>query len=207
MSGIVVAVVNQKGGTGKTTLSTNLAAVMAEKARVLLVDADPQGSSLNWAAGDWELPEGLQVVAMEDGRLGEQVRRESADFDWVIVDGPPGMSRVSVDAVRVADLVLIPTKPSPLDVWSAADIVTAVQARQETGDGRPQAAFVISMAQARTRMGRQIETAPIWECRYCGRVPVSGWPTPLRSMRGIRWSMGRINWLAMRFSPYVANWR
>ena len=55
------------------------------------------------------------------------------------------MTKTTADAVRAADVVLIPAKPSPLDVWVAADIVTAVLERQKTAKGVPKAAFVITM--------------------------------------------------------------
>jgi chromosome partitioning protein len=172
----VVAIVNQKGGTGKTTLAINLASVLAEKGAVLLLDADPQASSQNWAAGEWTSPEGLAVKGMGKGNLLEQVRSVSREYDWIIIDGPPGITRTSADAVRAADLVLIPAKPSPLDVWAAADIVAAVRARQKTSNGAPRAAFVITMAQPRTRLGRQIDAAlsemgiPVLQARTTQRV-------------------------------------
>jgi chromosome partitioning protein len=172
----VVAIVNQKGGTGKTTLATNLASVLAEKWTVLLLDADPQASAQNWAASDWASPEGLAVKGMGKGNLLEQVRSMARDYDWIIIDGPPGITRTSADAVRAADLVLIPTKPSPLDVWAASDIVAAVQARQKSTNGMPKAAFVITMSQPRTRLGRQIDAAlaemgiPVLRARTTQRV-------------------------------------
>ena len=85
-------------------------------------------------------------------------------------------SRPGADAVRAADLVLIPAKPSPLDVWVASDIVAAVRARQKNTNGTPRAAFVITMAQPRTRLGRQIDAAlvelgiPVLQARTTQRV-------------------------------------
>ena len=172
----VVAIVNQKGGTGKTTLATNIAWVLAEKANVLLLDADPQASSQNWAAGDDPAPLTLTVQDTGTADLLQVVRSMATDYDWTIIDGPPGITRTSADAVRVADVVLIPAKPSPLDVWAAADIVAAVQARQKTTNGVPKAAFVITMSQPRTRLGRNIDDAlhemgiPVFQARTTQRV-------------------------------------
>ena len=151
----VVAIVNQKGGTGKTTLATNLAWVLAENANVLLLDADPQASSQNWGANDDPAPTTLTVKGAAAGDLLRLVRSMTSDYDWVIIDGPPGMTKTTADAVRAADVVLIPAKPSPLDVWAAADIVTAVLARQKAAKGVPKAAFVITMTQPRTRLGQK----------------------------------------------------
>ena len=81
----------------------------------------------------------------------QNMRSLTSAYDWVIIDGPPGITKISADAVRVADLVLIPAKASPFDVWAASDIVAAVQARQKTTQGMPKAAFVITMTRPRTR--------------------------------------------------------
>jgi chromosome partitioning protein len=172
----VVAIVNQKGGTGKTTLATNLAWVLAEKGNVLLLDADPQASSQNWAAGDSPALQALTVKGAAAGDLLRLVRSMASDYDWVIIDGPPGITKTTADAVRAADVVLIPAKPSPLDVWAAADIVTAVLARQKAAKGVPKAAFVITMTQPRTRLGRNIDDAlnemgiPVLQARTTQRV-------------------------------------
>ena len=154
-----VAIVNQKGGSGKTTLASNLSWALAATERVLLLDADPQGSAQDWAHDSDNTPEGLTVMGAGKGDLLGQVRSLAPSYDWIIIDGPPGISRVSAEAVRVADVVLIPTKPSPLDVWAATDIVEAVRARQKSSKGVPRAAFVISMLDRRTRLGKEIDAA------------------------------------------------
>ena len=155
----VIAIVNQKGGTGKTTLSTNLAWAFAERTPVLLLDADPQGSALDWFDSQQQHLVNLTVRAAEPGRLIRHVRSLAPDYHWVIIDGPPGITKTSADAVRAADMVLIPAKASPFDVWAASDIVAAVQARQKVTKGMPKAAFVITMSRPRTRLSRQIDDA------------------------------------------------
>ena len=140
------------------------------------MDADPQASAQNWAAGDDPVPEGLTVQGIGTGDLQRLVQSVATGYDWVIIDGPPGITKTSADVVRVSDIVLIPAQPSPLDVWAAADIVEAVQARQKTNRGVPKAAFVITMTQPRTRLGRQIDDAlnelgiPVFQARTTRRV-------------------------------------
>ena len=172
----VVAIVNQKGGVGKTTLATNLAWALAQKGTTLLLDADPQGSARDWGHFNTGGPENLSVEGTGRDPLVDQVRRLSSRYEWVILDGPPGISNVSADAVRVADVVLIPAKASAFDVWAATDIVEAVKARQKASNGIPRAAFVITMAKPRTRLGRQIDAAltqlglPVLQSRTTDRV-------------------------------------
>lgn len=172
----IVAIVNQKGGSGKTTLAINLSWALAATERVLLLDADPQGSAQDWAHDSDNSPEGLTVMGAGKGGLLGQVRSLAPSYNWIIIDGPPGISRVSAEAVRAADVVLIPTKPSPLDVWAATDIVDAVRARQKSSKGVPRAAFVISMVDRRTRLGKEIDAAlanmgiPVFQARTTYRA-------------------------------------
>ena len=182
----VVAIINQKGGTGKTTLATNLACALADKDQVLLLDADPQASAQDWYDSRGQPLDNLQVKAVEDKALIQQVRVLRGGYDWVIIDGPPGINRISAEAVRAADLVLIPAKPSPFDVWAASDIVEAVKARQQQSRwGAPSAAFVITMSRPRTRLGRQVDQAlaeyglPLLGARTTERVAY-----PLASIEG-----------------------
>ena len=172
----IIAVVNQKGGTGKTTIATNLACAFAEGFRVLLLDADTQGSSQDWADSRVKHQTPPEVRGIESGRLLQDVRLLAPGYDWVIIDGPPGTTRASAEAVRAADLVLIPAKPGPFDVWAVPEIVAAVKARQETAAGSPKAAFVITMSKPRSLLSLQIETAlqeyglPVLRARTTERV-------------------------------------
>ena len=173
----VVAIVNQKGGTGKTTLSINLSSAFAEIYPTLLLDADPQGSALDWADSRSTTRQmNLDALGVEPSHLLRDIRRLSPNYGWIIIDGPPGIGRINADAVRAADIVLIPSKPSPFDVWAAADIVEAVKARQEATDGIPKACFVITMSRPRTRLVAQVDTAlaeygiPVLQARTTERV-------------------------------------
>ena len=156
----VIAVLNQKGGSGKTTLATNLAhSLLLDGYRVLLADADPQGSLRDWQeASHAEL---LPVVGMDRDTLAKDLPAVSSGFDFVVIDGPPQIAKLSAAAVKVADFVLIPVQPSPYDIWACADLVDLVQARQQVTGGSPHAAFVISRAIKQTKLTADI--SPVLE--------------------------------------------
>ena len=155
----VIAIVNQKGGVGKTCLATNLASALASQEPTLLLDCDPQRSASGWAALNSEGHIHLSVQGVDEGSLVRQVRAGRDEYSWILIDCPPGITRVNADAIRDSDIVLIPCKPRVWDVWACVDIVEAVKLRQEGNRGRPKAAFVISMGRPRTRFSQQIGSA------------------------------------------------
>ena len=94
----IIALINQKGGTGKTTLATNLACAFAESGNVFLLDADLQGSAWDWAESRTQDPLDLKVVPAESTRLPQQARRLAQGCDLLIIDGPPGITRTSAES-------------------------------------------------------------------------------------------------------------
>src|SRR5574340_78838 len=145
----VIAVLNQKGGSGKTTIATHLArALQLDGADVLLVDSDPQGSARDWAAVREDQP--LTVVGIDRPTIDRDLKNV-ARKDFVVIDGAPQAADLAVSAIKAADFVLIPVQPSPYDIWATADLVELVKQRIEVTDGRLQAAFVVSRAIKGTR--------------------------------------------------------
>ena len=114
----VIAMVNQKGGVGKTCLATNLASALGRGHPTLLLDCDPQRSASGWIALAPQERLQLTVRAAGEGALVRQVRAAAAEYRWVVMDCPPGITRVNADAIRLSDLVLIPCKPRVWDVWA-----------------------------------------------------------------------------------------
>lgn len=154
----VIAVLNQKGGSGKTTIATHLArALQIAGDNVLLVDSDPQGSARDWAAVREEQP--LTVIGIDRPTIDRDVKKISAKMDYIVIDGAPQASDLAASAIKAADFVLIPVQPSPYDIWAANDLVSLVKQRVEVTDGKLQAAFVISRAIKGTRIGREITGA------------------------------------------------
>jgi len=110
----VLAVASQKGGAGKTTLATNLAdALTLAGEAVLLIDLDPQRSALLWS----ETPSAVQVVAASAPALAAApFARLASAYAWVIIDCPPRLDDRTLAAVAVADLVLVPIRPTSMDL-------------------------------------------------------------------------------------------
>jgi chromosome partitioning protein len=125
----VVAIAQQKGGAGTTTLALQLAtALHALGHAVCLVDIDPQGSLSRW----FELrqrrrdPEDALVLVKAGGwRLSIELDRLRGQFRWVIIDTPPHAESDARTALRLADQVLVPCQPSLLDVWASQPTLEA----------------------------------------------------------------------------------
>ena len=154
----IIAVLNQKGGAGKTTIATNLAhALQLEGHKVILVDSDPQGSARDWnAASDGAI---LNVVGMDRPTLTKDIQSVVDNHDFIVIDGAPQIADLAIAAIKCADIVLIPVQPSPYDIWACEDLVDIVKARQEVTNGKPKAAFVISRVIKNTQLSKEIGEA------------------------------------------------
>ncbi len=173
----IIAVLNQKGGSGKTTLATNLAQAshMAGR-RTLLVDTDRQASARQWAGARAEgQGDPVPVVGLDVGPLERSVQALSRDYGWVFLDGAPNVEVLAAAAIKAADIVLIPVQPSPYDIWAAQEVVEMVRIRQEL-TGSPRAAFVIARAIVGTQLAADVTEAlagyglPIFHARTYQRV-------------------------------------
>lgn len=191
----IISVLNQKGGTTKTTTSTNLAACIASRGfSVMVVDLNhDQGSATDWAAAQeghdvaWHVP----VVAMGK-QLARDLPRVAGDFDYVVIDGVPQVSELSAAAIKVADLVIIPVQPSPYDIWACGDLVQLVKDRQEIADGKPLGAMMVARAVPGTVLAREVEGAlgelglPILKARTHQRQAYVGGVIEGRSVMDLR---------------------
>ncbi|MET3109102.1 chromosome partitioning protein [Oxalobacteraceae bacterium GrIS 1.18] len=174
----VVSVLNQKGGSGKTTVATHVArCFQLDGSSVILIDSDPQGSARDWAAAREEQP--LSVIGIDRPTI-ERDLKSLAKTDFVVIDGAPQAADLAVSAIKASDLILIPVQPSPYDIWAAADLVDLVKQRIEVTDGRLKAAFLVSRAIAGTKLGQEVAEAlvgyglPVLTTRIMQRVAYPG---------------------------------
>lgn len=155
---MIIAVLNPKGGCGKTTLATNVARCLHDRGlRTLLVDSDPQGSAADWHAAREENP--LPFLAYGKPENFKALPGIAQPYDFVVIDGAAKLEGMNAAALKVSDRVLIPVQPSPYDIWAVADLVDLIRARQEVTDGLPQTAFLISRAIKRTVLSREVLSA------------------------------------------------
>ncbi|HBP4890777.1 TPA: AAA family ATPase [Pseudomonas aeruginosa] len=155
---MIIGVLNQKGGVGKTTLSVNLAASLARTGvRVLLIDADPQGSALDWAAAR-EGEALFSVVGLPRPTVHKEIAQIGQGYDHIVIDGPPRVTDLARSAIMASDVVLIPVQPSPYDIWAADEVVKLIEEAQVYKENL-KAAFVVNRKIAKTAIGRDVGEA------------------------------------------------
>jgi len=191
----ITAIVNQKGGCGKTTTAINLAAVLGQQdARVLLIDMDPQGhASLGLGVAGTDLPglfevfkgdHGLAEVIQPDVSTGvdlvpgnislaaaehllaEQPDRDrqlalhlsalNENYDYAILDCPPALGLLSMNALRCADRVLIPVEPSLFAMDGIERLRETIRLLEYQYDIRPEVKLLANMFDSRTRLAREM---------------------------------------------------
>ena len=160
---MIVAVVNLKGGVGKSTSAVYFATVASAEGEVVVLDADTERSALEWASG--ELP--FEVVAAERDRLARQARElegKSRDRRVVIVDTPPNDREVLRTAASVADRVIVPVAPTGVDVnrlRATVEVLLDVEATR----GELDTSILLTRWDGRKRLAREAE-------EFLGRFPL-----------------------------------
>ena len=158
MSNRIIAVINQKGGTGKTTLALNLAAGLAKRGSVHLVDADPQRSVTQWVGmggGNSGLPGVAQLIGNPTAILGKFLRSHR----YVVVDCAPTVQGETIATImRMAHIVLIPVLPSPIDLWASVDMAVVVNAAKKH-NASLSAYLVLNQLETRNALSRDMRAA------------------------------------------------
>lgn len=159
MTAKIITVCNQKGGSGKTTVSMQLAGALARKKnKVLVVDADPQGTATRWAASaDDANPFSASVVGLSAAseKVHREVKKFVGDYDYIVIDCPPAAdSPVPHSALLIADLALVPIIPSPLDLWASVGIRKVIENVSDINESLT-ARLVINQCQPKTNLAKE----------------------------------------------------
>jgi len=142
-----VVITSQKGGSGKTTLTTHLAvtAELAENGPAVVIDTDPQQTLATW----WNIREAEkpQLAPLNLRDLPEKLDAlAKAGFAYCFIDTPPALTEQNRQVLKLADLVLIPTRPSPNDLWSLGATLDLVK------QSATPFVFVLTQAKANARI-------------------------------------------------------
>ena len=149
---MIISFLNQKGGVGKTTLSVNVAGCLARQGhRVLLIDADKQGSATTWASLREDAP--FQVVSMARANMARDALKLAQDYDHTIIDGPPHAEEIARSCIVASDFVALPIEPSGLSTWASDLTVRQVKEAQEF-KSTLKCGFVVSRKIGKTVIGR-----------------------------------------------------
>jgi chromosome partitioning protein len=131
----IVGIIQVKGGVGRSTIATNLAAVFSEKEATALIDCDlPQGTSASWyAVRRSELPPtNLTLATARDYReLVAKAKELSSDHRYIIIDAPPRIAEMTRAIIVMSTLCLVPLGASAAEIWSTADLITTINAARD----------------------------------------------------------------------------
>jgi chromosome partitioning protein len=125
----VISFLNQKGGCGRSTLSQNVAACLAFDHKVLLIDADKQGTSSTWASLRDECP--FRVIAMARKNMAKDAIALAEGFEFTVIDGPPHADGVTRSCIIASDIVVVPIEPGGASRWSSNLTVSQLREAQE----------------------------------------------------------------------------
>lgn len=150
----IIAIVNEKGGTGKSTISTNLATALHRRGnKVFLVDADPQGTARDWREGS---PEGANlppVIALDRPQMLSSIF--SLDADYVVIDGPAKAEAMAAAIVRIAHVAILVIQPSGADLWASAATVKLIRSKIDIG-GSIDAAFLVNRTNGISKLSKLV---------------------------------------------------
>jgi chromosome partitioning protein len=151
----IISLMNEKGGSGKSTVATNLAtALHREGKRVVLIDADPQGTARDWRQASPEGADLPDVIALDRPQMLDAIKSMNADY--VIIDTPAKAEAMAAAVVRISHVALVVIQPSGADVWASAATVKLLRQKIDVG-GQIDAAFLVNRTSGQTKLSKEIK--------------------------------------------------
>ena len=172
---MILAFLNQKGGVGKSTLSTNAADYFHRRGdKPLLIDADPQGTTNDWAARRDDLP--FPVMQLARDNMASEILNHAANYDHVVIDGPPRAEALSRAVIIASDLIVIPIEASGASDWASQTTIRQIREAREYKDTLL-SVFLVSRIIPNTVISRSIRDhvadygIPLLKATVTNRVP------------------------------------
>jgi chromosome partitioning protein len=149
---MIISIVNQKGGVGKTTLALNIGAGLARRnLRVEFIDTDPQGNAFQWQAIEANLA--FEVKHLPQPISRKDVTSLHSENTIILIDTPPAIGEITFSVLALSDLAVIPVAPSILDIWSTRSTVSLLEEVKKINP-RLRGKLLVSRKIPRTRLGR-----------------------------------------------------
>jgi chromosome partitioning protein len=171
---MIISLVNQKGGVGKSTTAINLAASLARKnCKLVFIDTDPQGSAVRWHS--IENNKAFEIKHHPRPIFHQDLNELAYDYDHVVIDAPPANSDITQSILAVTDLAIIPLSPSPVDMWSCDNTLEMIN-KQEKQNTSLKSKLLVCRKIPGTKLGREARGAmgvfdtEIFETELCQRV-------------------------------------
>lgn len=157
---MIIGMLNQKGGVGKTTLSVNIAHELTRKnpnAKVLVVDSDPQQSALNWSEVRETSPP-FDIIGFAKKSLHRDLPSVASNYEFIVIDGPPRVTELARSCIMASDIIIIPCTPSPYDIWASSETVALINESRIYKE-KLKSVFAINRRIINTAIGRDVAEA------------------------------------------------
>lgn len=152
----VISIINEKGGSGKSTVATNLATALHRAGkRVVLVDADTQATARDWRNSSPDSVDLPPVVGIDRASILKNSLATLSSNDFLVIDAPAKANEMANAIVGVSNVALVIIQPSGADLWASAATVKMIHAKRDLG-GQIDAAFLVNRASAFTKLSKLV---------------------------------------------------